>query len=73
MIEELTDALRAVNQSGTTLLIVEQDVMTALDLAHRAFVLDHGRVTLSGSAEELAGNPFIQESYLGAMNTGVRA
>lgn len=73
VIEELTDALRAVNRSGTTLLIVEQDVMTALDLAHRAFVLDHGCVTLSGSAVELAGTPFIQESHLGAMNTGARA
>lgn len=73
VIDELTDALRAINQSGTTLLIVEQDVMIALDLAHRAFVLDHGRVTLSGPAAVLANDNLVQESYLGAMKTDAKA
>ena len=67
IVEELTDALRLLNQRGTTLLIVEQDVATALDLADRAFVLDQGRIVLSGSAAAIGKDRLVQESYLGTM------
>ena len=65
VVDELVDALRRVNREGTSLLIVEQDVMTALDIAGRAYVLDQGRTGLSGPSADLAHDPAIQAAYLG--------
>ena len=62
---QLSAALLQINASGLSILLVEQDVVTALELAHRAFVMDTGRVTLSGPSKSLADNPFIREAYLG--------
>ena len=67
VVDALCDALRRLNESGLTLLVVEQDVTTALELAHRAFVMDSGRVTRSGSAAELKNDPAIREAYLGVL------
>jgi branched-chain amino acid transport system ATP-binding protein len=67
VVDELCDALRRLNQEGLTLLVVEQDVAIALELAQRAFVLDTGRVTHSGSSEALRNDPAIREAYLGAI------
>jgi branched-chain amino acid transport system ATP-binding protein len=64
-IELLSESLRKVNASGVAILLVEQDVMNALELANRAFVIDHGRVTKSGSAQGLANDPAIREAYMG--------
>ena len=58
-------SLRAVNKSGVAILLVEQDVMNALELADRAYVVDHGRVTKSGPAASLTNDPAILESYMG--------
>ncbi len=49
------------------MLVVEQDVATALELASHAFVMDTGRVTRSGSSAELRSDPAIREAYLGAL------
>ncbi len=65
VVETLADALRAINRSGVSILLVEQDVVTAFELAGRAFVLDTGRVTLRGSTAELAANPVVREAYMG--------
>jgi len=65
VVEELTAALLKINASGLSILVVEQDVLTALELSHRAFVMVSGRITLSGSSKSLADNPFIREAYLG--------
>jgi len=65
VVERLSDALLQVNQSGISILLVEQDVMTAFELARRGFVLESGRVTLSGPTSELANNPTFQEAYMG--------
>ena len=51
----------------STILLVEQDVMTALELASHGFVLDQGRVVLDDSSERLIHNPVVQEAYLGAV------
>lgn len=67
VVDQLCDALRRLNQEGLTLLVVEQDVATALEFAQRAFVLDTGRVTRSGSSESLRHDPAIREAYLGAI------
>ncbi len=65
VVEELSESLRKVNQSGVAILLVEQDVMNALELAARAYVFDHGRVVKSGPAMSLARDPAIGEAYMG--------
>lgn len=60
------DIIRAVNAEGTTVLLVEQNARAALKIAHRAYVLESGRVTMSGAAAELASDPRVIEAYLGA-------
>lgn len=65
MVDELVAALRKVNATGTTVLVVEQDVGIALDLAYHGFVLDRGQITVSGSSQELEQHPGIREAYLG--------
>ncbi|MEP9379912.1 ABC transporter ATP-binding protein [Aquabacter sp. CN5-332] len=67
MVELLADGLRRINKEGVAVLLVEQDVMNALELADRAFVVDRGRVTLSGRAAELADDPAIQDAYMGGL------
>lgn len=65
VVELLSESLRKVNKSGVAILLVEQDVMNALELADRAYVIDHGRVTKGGPAMSLAGDPAIREAYMG--------
>jgi branched-chain amino acid transport system ATP-binding protein len=67
LVEELCAALIKINTQGVTILLVEQDVMTALELASHGFVLDQGRVVLDDSSERLIHNPVVQEAYLGAV------
>ena len=65
VVEELSAALLKINATGLSILIVEQDVLTALELSRHAFVMVSGRITLSGPSKSLAENPFIKEAYLG--------
>ena len=65
LVGELSKALVEINKSGLSILLVEQDVATALKLAHRGFVIDTGRVVLSGPTSELANNGMVREAYLG--------
>ncbi len=65
VVERLSDAILDVNKMGISILLVEQDVTTAFELAQRGFVLESGRVTLSGVTSELANNPTVQEAYMG--------
>lgn len=67
VVDQLCDALRRLNQEGLTLLVVEQDVAIALEIAQHAFVMDTGRVTRSGLSETLRNDPAIREAYLGAI------
>jgi branched-chain amino acid transport system ATP-binding protein len=53
------------NRQGAALLIVEQNARVALRLAHRAYVLETGRVVMSGTADELRSDPELERSYLG--------
>jgi branched-chain amino acid transport system ATP-binding protein len=64
-VELLTEGLRTVNKSGVAILLVEQDVMNALELADRAYVIDQGRVVKSGAATNLVNDPAIREAYMG--------
>jgi branched-chain amino acid transport system ATP-binding protein len=67
VVESLCEALRGLNAQGLSMLVVEQDVATALELADRAFVMDTGRITRAGSSAELRDDPAIREAYLGVV------
>jgi branched-chain amino acid transport system ATP-binding protein len=67
VVAELSTTLTEVAAGGTGILLVEQDVATALDLAEEGFVLDGGRITLSGAASALAQDARVRDAYLGAV------
>jgi branched-chain amino acid transport system ATP-binding protein len=68
LVEQLVAALRELNANGTSILLVEQDVTIALDLCHRAFVMDMGRIVRSGSGSELLADPIVRDAYLGVLH-----
>lgn len=61
----LFDALKDINQEGTTILLVEQNARMALQFAQRGYVLETGNLVLEGSSKELAENPQVKRAYLG--------
>ena len=65
LMDELAATLAQVPATGTSVLLVEQDVATALDLACEGFVLDRGRIVLAGLSADLASDPRVREAYLG--------
>ena len=66
-VEQVFDIIQTINKQGTTIFMVEQNANMALQIAHRAYVLQTGQVVLSGPAGELRENPTIREAYLGEM------
>jgi len=72
-VEQVFDIIQAINRQGTTIFMVEQNAAMALQIAHRAYVLQTGVVVLSGTAEELRRNADIRHAYLGEMQVGVAA
>ena len=67
IVESLFKILQEINIQGVTILLVEQNAVMALEYADRAYVLENGRVTLSGSSAELAGNENVRRAYLGGV------
>ena len=65
LIKEIFNIIVDINKSGTTVLLVEQNANMALSIANRAYVLETGRITLSGSAKELAASEDVRKAYLG--------
>ena len=65
MVERIFGVIRQLKASGTTMLLVEQNARQALEVADRAYVLEAGRVVLSGAAAELRHNPQVEQVYLG--------
>jgi branched-chain amino acid transport system ATP-binding protein len=65
IVDRLIDVVQQINHEGTALLLVEQDVLVALDAANRAYVLENGRVALSGPAAEVKDDPGVRRAYLG--------
>jgi branched-chain amino acid transport system ATP-binding protein len=59
------DALREINQEGTTILLVEQNARMALKFAQRGYVLESGNVVLEGDSQTLLDNPDVKKAYLG--------
>jgi branched-chain amino acid transport system ATP-binding protein len=67
LVREIFNIIARINDEGTTVLIVEQNARMALSVADRAYVLENGRITLSGSAERLLADEEIVRSYLGPL------
>jgi branched-chain amino acid transport system ATP-binding protein len=65
LIKSIFDTLRKIADTGTTVLLVEQDVNHSLQLSDRGYVLEHGRVALAGQAADLLENPHVKSAYLG--------
>lgn len=65
LIKEIFHIIEDINKSGTTVLLVEQNANMALSIANRAYVLETGRITLSGPAGELAASEDVRKAYLG--------
>ncbi|MEW6380013.1 MAG: ABC transporter ATP-binding protein [bacterium] len=65
LMQELFKALRQLNEAGTTILVVEQNAHVALKYAHRAYLMETGRIVLEGPARELAEDPEVRRAYLG--------
>jgi len=65
VVERLIDVVQEINRGGMALLLVEQDVLVALDAANRAYVLENGRIALSGTAAEVRDDPGVRRAYMG--------
>lgn len=65
IVKQVMEVIEAINAEGTTVLLVEQNARAALKIAHRAYVLESGQVTMEGPAAELAKDPKVIEAYLG--------
>jgi branched-chain amino acid transport system ATP-binding protein len=65
LVREIFEIIKDINQTGTTILLVEQNASMALSIAHRAYVIETGSIVLSGTGEELAKSSEIQKAYLG--------
>ena len=65
VVHEVFNVIRDLRGRGLTLMLVEQNVAASLRLADRAYVLETGRIVLSGRGEELLGDPRVKEAYLG--------
>ncbi len=65
MVKLIFETLQRVNDAGTTIMLVEQNVPRALQLSHRGYVLENGRLTLAGTRAELLESPHVKQAYLG--------
>jgi len=65
LVEEMFALIGRLNRDGLAILLVEQNVVQSLAIAHRAYVLENGRIGLSGKAADLAQDPELRKSYLG--------
>jgi branched-chain amino acid transport system ATP-binding protein len=65
LVNELFATIAAINREGVTILLVEQNVRRSLALASRGYVLENGRIVLSGPTAELRTNPHVKKAYLG--------
>lgn len=65
VVKEIFDIIKEINESGTTILLVEQNANMALSIADTAYVLETGKIVLSGNAKEIANNDSVRSAYLG--------
>jgi branched-chain amino acid transport system ATP-binding protein len=65
LVQEIFDIIKDINEKGTTVLLVEQNANMALQIAHRAYVMETGKITLSGTGKELLQSDEVKKAYLG--------
>jgi len=65
LVQQVFQTIREINEQGTTILLVEQNALQALSIAHRGYVLQTGEVVLTGPASELISNEMVRKAYLG--------
>ena len=65
IVQEVFEIIREINNMGMTILLVEQNANMALKAADMGYVMETGRITLSGTGKDLAENPVVKEAYLG--------
>ncbi len=65
LVEEMFDLVKRLNADGLPIMLVEQNVVQSLEIAHRAYIIENGLVTMSGSAAEIAADPDLKRAYLG--------
>ena len=65
LVDQIFDIIKTLNAAGTTILLVEQNASKALEISDRAYVLETGNITISGTGRELMNSPEVQKAYLG--------
>ena len=65
LVNEIFEIIKEINKDGVTIFLVEQNANKALSIANRAYVLETGKITISGEASDVANNPKLREAYLG--------
>ena len=70
LVKEIFNIIKEINESGTTVLLVEQNANMALSIADKAYVLETGRIALAGTAQELASSEAVRKAYLGGFGYG---
>ena len=65
LVEQIFDIIQSLHKNGSTILLVEQNAQMALSIADRAYVLETGKITVSGTGKELLASPEIKKAYLG--------
>jgi branched-chain amino acid transport system ATP-binding protein len=66
LVEQIFDIIREMNAAGTTILLVEQNAQMALSVANRAYVMETGRITMEGDADDLMHDDNVRKAYLGS-------
>ena len=66
VVQDIFRIIKELQRDGMTILLVEQNANMALSIANRAYVLETGRISLSGTASEIKADPRVKEAYLGA-------
>nr|BFE89029.1 hypothetical protein GCM10020093_116300 [Planobispora longispora] len=66
LVAQIFEIVKEINRRGTTVLLIEQNASQALQIAHRAYILETGRIVKSAPASELLNDPAVQAAYLGA-------
>ena len=65
MTEQVFDAVKSLNDQGTTILLVEQNAYDAMEISHRTYIMENGVITREGKSSELMRDPAIKQAYLG--------
>jgi len=65
LVQQIFDIIKELNEAGTTILLVEQNALMALSVAHRGYVLETGKVVLLSNAKDLLNNDEVKKAYLG--------